>query len=50
MRRLRTLAVGSVLALSIVPSFASPAQACASVQCIVNCVENIANGHFVCRA
>ncbi|MDQ4025095.1 MAG: hypothetical protein M3217_06355 [Actinomycetota bacterium] len=50
MRRLRTLLAGTVLAFAIVPALGTPAQACFSVECIVNCVENVANGHLICRA
>lgn len=49
MTRLRTLVAGTVLAFAVVPFSAAPAQACLSVQCVVDCVRNIASGEFVCR-
>ena len=49
MTKLRTLVAGAALAFAVVPLTAPPAQACFSVQCIVNCVHNVANGEFFCR-
>jgi hypothetical protein len=50
MRKLRILALGSVLALSMVPAFPAPAQACWSTQCVVDCVTHIATEHeILCR-
>ena len=49
MTKLRTLVAGTVLALAVVPCSATPAQACWSVQCVVNCVHNVASGEFVCQ-
>ncbi len=50
MRSLRIFVVGVLLAFATVPALATPAHACFSVDCIVDCVENVAKGHFVCRA
>lgn len=49
MNRLRTLTAGTVLAFAILPWTAPPAHACLSVQCVVNCVRNVASGEFVCQ-
>ncbi|MDQ3913990.1 MAG: hypothetical protein M3323_01480 [Actinomycetota bacterium] len=50
MRRLKGLLVACVLAFAIVPVFASPAQACASVECRVNCIKGALEGNLVCAA
>lgn len=49
MTKLRTLVAGTALAFAVVPFSAPPAHACFSVQCVVNCVHNVASGEFFCR-
>ncbi|MDQ3951472.1 MAG: hypothetical protein M3279_00705 [Actinomycetota bacterium] len=49
MTKLRTLVAGVFLAFAIVPVTAPPAHACWSVQCVVNCVHDLASGEFACR-
>ncbi len=48
MTKLRTLVAGGVLAFAILPVTAPPAHACWSVQCVVNCVHNLASGELAC--
>lgn len=47
--KLKTLVAATVLAIAVVPFSASPAQACWSVQCVVDCVESVTTGEIVCR-
>ena len=49
MTKLRTLVAGGMLAFAILPFTATPAHACWSVQCGVNCVHDLAGGEFACR-
>jgi hypothetical protein len=50
MRRLKGLLVGCVLAFAVVPAIASPAHACASVECRVNCIKGALEGNLICAA
>ena len=48
--RLRNLLAACILAFAIVPAVASPAGACASVECRVNCIKGHLEGNWICAA